>query len=196
MKLSEAQVRMLESKLDRSNVKTRKQAGQVLSYVDGHYVISRLNEVFGHTNWSTRIESLAVAHCGVNSNGNQSVTYVARVVLTVHSGDFFNQTEDVGAGQATNGDAGVAHEQASKTAVTDALKRCARQLGPSLGLALYDKDQNDVVDNEPTIEHGNRVGEKLSKFTSAQLAAYEAKYAPEFSEGHREAVRLEIAKGK
>lgn len=196
MKISDKQTQLLEAKLDRANVRTREQAGQTLSYVDGHYVISRLNEVFGHTAWSTRVVELTVCHSGVNEKGNATVSYLARVELTVHSGDMFNQTEDVGFGHGSDKRPGVAHESAAKEAVTDALKRCARQLGPSFGLALYDKEQKDVEDNEPKIEHGNRAGERLSKFTSAQLAAYDAKYAPEFSEGHREAVRLEIAKGR
>ena len=196
MKLSDKQNELLSAGLDRSNVKTRDQAGQTLSYVDGHYVITRLNDVFGPTSWSTTVEKLDVCHSGVNEKGNHVVSYLARVMLTVHSGDMFNQTEDVGFGHGSDKRPGIAHESAAKEAVTDALKRCARQLGASFGLALYDKEQKDVVDNEPAIEHGGRTGEKLHKFTALQLKAYEAKYSSEFTEGHRVAVQQAIAKGK
>ena len=50
---------------------------------------------------------------------------------------------DVGVGiSATDKPEGV--ETALKAAYTDALKRCARTLGPSFGLALYEKERTTV----------------------------------------------------
>jgi recombination DNA repair RAD52 pathway protein len=44
---------------------------------------------------------------------------------------------------------GKAHELAVKEAVTDGIKRCAKNLGMSMGLALYDKTQENVEDAAP-----------------------------------------------
>jgi recombination DNA repair RAD52 pathway protein len=45
-------------------------------------------------------------------------------------------------------DCGLAHESASKEAVTDALKRTLRTFGNPFGLALYDKSRENVGDPE------------------------------------------------
>jgi hypothetical protein len=56
---------------------------------------------------------------------------------------------DYGYGDGTDKtNPGKAHELAIKEAVTDGLKRCAKNLGPVMGLALYDKDQTDVKEAE------------------------------------------------
>jgi recombination DNA repair RAD52 pathway protein len=58
---------------------------------------------------------------------------------------------DVGYGDGSDKtNPGKAHELAAKEAVTDALKRCAKNLGMSMGLALYDKTQENVDEGSGT----------------------------------------------
>lgn len=130
--LSEQQKVQLSQDLPRSVVKTRSQAGQTLSYVPGDYVITRLNEVFGHDGWSVEYGALTMLP------GERPVVYVPATLRAAGV-----TRGDVGVGLAAK-NSGDAIETALKAAYTDGLKRCARTLGPSLGLALYDKDQSDV----------------------------------------------------
>lgn len=130
--LSEEGRAKLKQDLPRGEVKTRSQANQTLSYVDGRYVIERLNEVFGHDGWSVEYGIPIVIQ------GDRPVIYVQVTLraMGVTRGD-------VGVGLAAK-NAGDALETAIKAAFTDGLKRAARTLGASVGLALYDKNQNDV----------------------------------------------------
>lgn len=130
--LSEEGRAKLKQDLPRGEVKTRSQANQTLSYVDGRYVIERLNEVFGHDGWSVEYGIPIVIQ------GDRPVIYVQVTLraMGVTRGD-------VGVGLAAK-NAGDALETAIKAAFTDGLKRAARTLGASFGLALYDKEQTDV----------------------------------------------------
>lgn len=146
--------------LPREAVSQRSQGGATLSYVDQHYVIHRLCEVFGPSGFETQTLEL-VPVCEPYQTKTSSgkdvwrVGYRATVRLTVHlyAGDFVGSApvhteihkEGSGAGQGIDKDLILAHESALKEAETDALKRAARLLGTSLGLALYDKKQTDVV---------------------------------------------------
>ena len=71
--------------------------------------------------------------------------YIARVRLEVPIlGCIFS---DVGYGDGSDAkNAGKAHELAAKESVTDGLKRAAKNLGMSMGLALYSKEQENVED--------------------------------------------------
>lgn len=130
--LTEEQKRMLAQDLPRDVVKTRSQAGQTLSYVDGAYVIRRLNEVFGHDGWTFDTGALTIIP------GDRPVVHIPGTLRAAGV-----SRSDVGVGLAAK-NSGDAMETAIKAACTDALKRCARTFGANLGLALYDKEQLDV----------------------------------------------------
>lgn len=130
--LNDNQRQMLGQDLDRSVVKTRKQAGQTLSYVGGDYIITRLNDVFGFDGWSVDYGAPVVRE------GDRPVVYVA---VTLRAAGV--SRSDVGVGLAAT-NSGDAFETAIKAAYTDGLKRAARTLGNTLGLALYDKAQEAV----------------------------------------------------
>jgi DNA repair and recombination protein RAD52 len=153
--------RLCAEPLDRANVKERRQAGSVLSYVDGYYVKRRLSEVFGVAGWSSSVTVLAQegpAYEAKSRSGNvtQRVAYRCEVALTVRGrtggvgGDPVRVLEvtktDVGTGLGSAADLNEAREKAMKEAATDALKRAAALLGDSFGLALYDKAQANVED--------------------------------------------------
>lgn len=140
----------LNAPLPSSVVRERAEQGITLSYVDGHYVMSKLNEVFGNDGWAYDICELKVVEEGVDEKQRAYCTYEAVVRLTLRfSDDTELEKVDVGYGHGVNKRLGKAKESAGKEAVTDALKRAARSLGPSMGLALYDAQKRDVVDDAP-----------------------------------------------
>lgn len=140
-----------DAKIPESAIETRSQAGVTLSYLTGWYVIDRLNQVFGHGNWS--YDSTLTKVWEGEVNGSYCVSYMAAIRLTVlfpskeapryASGTVYY--EDVGYGDGSNkSNPGKAHELAIKEAVTDGIKRCAKNLGMSFGLALYRGDDEFI----------------------------------------------------
>lgn len=146
----QAKYELLDEAIPSSAVRQRDSGtGFKLSYLEGHYVIDRLNKIFGNANWSYELKDLRCVHQGQDSYDRYIVSYLATVRLTVKAqhGRFPDTCiyEDVGFGNGLDKkDPGKCHELATKEAVTDALKRCAKNLGQSMGLALYDKEQTNV----------------------------------------------------
>lgn len=143
--IAEEKQAMLMAKLPASAVSSRQGGGgQMLDYVDGHYVYQTLCDVFGPGGWGYQIIQLdqVIGEMRQGRNGERFHTsWLARLQLTVDGG---MPIQDVGYGSGIDRDPGSAIEKASKEAVTDAVKRCARALGPRMGLALYDKQRADV----------------------------------------------------
>lgn len=144
--ITEHQRRQLSEDLPRDVVRTRDQAGQRLSYVDGWYAVSRANEVFGPDGWSYAVREVREVYRGTkpgkDTDENTVIVYEALVAVTALG----ITREDVGIGQCDASLKALAQgiEKARKESVTDGLKRALRTFGPSFGLALYDKDQRDV----------------------------------------------------
>ena len=141
----------LDEKIPRSAVSERDGGGgRRLSYLEGHYVIDRLNKVFGNLGWSHSIHDVRQV-VNTTSKG-EFPAYLVRVHLSIHSlgvgGIHDKYSEAYGYGADKSGQ--NAHELAIKEAVTDAIKVAAKNLGMSMGLALYSKDQENVDDDEPT----------------------------------------------
>ena len=124
--LTDAQKQKLIDPLPRDMVKKHPSNGS--DYVDGHYIVSRLNEVFGPDGWADEYGDL------VERVGGARPVYSVPCTLT--AGGCVRR--NVGVGVAAN-DKADAIETAIKAAYTDALKRCAYKLGDSFGLALYEK---------------------------------------------------------
>lgn len=144
--------KQLDEKIPRSVIAKRDSgAGKKLDYLEGWYVIARLNEVLGQGNWDYKINNLQLVHTG-ETNGKHTVHYIATVLLSAMVGGRYVQFSDVGYGDGSDKyNIGKAYELATKEAVTDAVKRCAKNLGMSLGLALYQKSQEHVDDEEETV---------------------------------------------
>ncbi len=143
--LSEDTKVKLAADLPRDVVKTRSQAGQSLSYVSSDYVIRRLNEVFGPTGWTFLADPPREVYRGTRQGkSGENIVIVFEVRGTLRGEGF--ERVDVGVGQCDSGANAVAQgiEKALKEATTDALKRCARTLGNSFGLALYDKSGEGI----------------------------------------------------
>lgn len=144
MKTYEQITSELDAKIPRDAVSLRESGfGKKLSYLEGHYVINRLNQVLGQGNWGYEIKSLNLVH-----STEETVHYISQISFYAILGDRAPlQFTDVGYGDGKDrNNIGKAHELATKEAVTDGLKRCAKNLGMSMGLALYNKEQTDVED--------------------------------------------------
>jgi len=146
MNFSGAQKTMLAEKLCTNKVKTRDQGGRKVSYIEGWHAIAEANRIFGFDAWSREtVELRCVAErerkIGRDNNPGWGVSYIAKVRVTV--GDLVR--EGCGTGHGIDRDLGQAHESALKEAETDAMKRALMTFGNPFGLALYDKEQNNVA---------------------------------------------------
>ena len=124
--LDEAAKQALAAPLDLNNVKQRKGAGgRKLDYISGEHAIAEANRIFGFDGWSCETVHM---EC-VKEN---PPTYIARV--RVRAGGVTRE--------GWGGDNGNDHENAVKSAETDAIKRALRTFGNQFGLPLYDKEEN------------------------------------------------------
>lgn len=172
---SEQQNAELGKPLNRSHVKTRTQAGRQLSYVEGWHAIAEANRVFGFDGWTREtVEIKCVSEkereIGQSKAAGYGVSYIARVRVTVKG----VIREGVGAGHGIDRDLGQAHESAIKESETDAMKRALMTFGNIFGLALYDKDQENVTNDAPQTngsERTNAVPDGILKEPAATEAA-------------------------
>lgn len=143
------QLSELSAPLNKSNVKTRDQAGRKLSYVEAWHAIAEANRIFGYDAWDR--ETVDLRQLGdVRMVGDKArVGYSARVRITVRAGDRTIVREGCGFGSGIDKDADQAHESALKEAESDAMKRALMTFGNPFGLALYDKTQANVVEAPP-----------------------------------------------
>ena len=144
--LSNKTIEMCKEKLPAHLISKRTQRGITLDYVEGHSMITRMNEVFGYGNWKMTIIELKQISEEKNSNGNNVIGYMSRVRIEIQNdkNELICSREDVGFGSGIAKMIYDAHEGAGKEAVTDAFKRAVRTFGNSFGLALYDKEKKGV----------------------------------------------------
>jgi DNA repair and recombination protein RAD52 len=156
---SDQQKAELAKPLLTKHVKHRSQSGRSLSYVEGWFVIAEANRVFGFDGWTREtVEIKCVSErerkIGQQGASGWGVTYIAKVRVNV--GGIVR--EGCGTGHGIDRDCGQAHESALKEAETDAMKRALMTFGNIFGLALYDKTQENVSDEEASApESSNRV---------------------------------------
>lgn len=131
--------------------------GKSLSYLETWYVIDRLNQVLGQGNWAYSSEVSLVHNGTITTQYGEaySVHYIARVRLVVSIDGASTEFTDYGYGDGTDkNNPGKAHELAVKEAVSDGLKRVSKNLGRSMGLALYDKTQEFVGYSSTAVDVG------------------------------------------
>jgi hypothetical protein len=140
----------LSEDLDRSIVQTRVQGNTTIPYLTGESVIRLLNDVFEPDGWSSDIQEpqriplvanqvlyytkATIILYGYDNNGR-----VAEVIKTDLGKNLVNLTDT----EDRTFVIGQNNEMSAAGAVTDGLKRCARQLGNVFGLSLYDKSSED-----------------------------------------------------
>ena len=124
--LDEAAKQALAAPLDLNNVKQREGArGRKLDYISGEHAIAEANRIFGFDGWSCETVHMECVK-------EQPITYIARV--RIRAGGVTRE--------GWGGDNGNDHENAVKSAETDAIKRALRTFGNQFGLPLYDKEEN------------------------------------------------------
>ena len=132
-------------------LKHRDQAGKTLTYVEGHYIIETMNNVFGPENWSREFCGGGLRVMSKHEDippGKKNVRYDVTMLCEYRIRVNGQVIEDVGYGSGMSYvDWGASIESAAKEAVTDALKRCCRSLGNALGNCLYNKAWLDANAN-------------------------------------------------
>jgi recombination DNA repair RAD52 pathway protein len=155
--LSSRQQEQLLRDLNPVRVKQRQQAGRNLSYLGQEDVRAHLIRMFGFARWSSDVRATqmlfedqvpATDKKGkplTDENGvavmHWQVGWQSMVRLTVCAPDgtvlaTYTETAIGGSKQPSRSEA---HDMALKTATSDALKRCAINLGDQFGLGLYRK---------------------------------------------------------
>lgn len=140
--LSENQIKALSYNLDDSRVKTIDKAGMSFKYLETYDVINVANTIFNYM-WDYTITRLEEVNREVNQNSNHVITYSAIVKVRIYDNQRnFIEREDTGVGIGTARTIGEAIDNASKSAVSDSLKRSLRSLGAQFGNNLYSKTSN------------------------------------------------------
>ncbi|WP_272922248.1 Rad52/Rad22 family DNA repair protein [Streptomyces sp. SID5770] len=119
------------------------------SHVEAWDVRRWLTRIFGFGGWSDEtLELVCVSEREINP-GRWTVVYRAQTRLTIKTvdGRSLSFWDDAAMGDSRNQPSlGDAHDMAMKTALSQALKRCAVNLGDAFGLSLYnDGSPNAVV---------------------------------------------------
>jgi len=157
----------LKKPLDKRHVKPAP-PGKYGEYVDAYHVISEANRIFGHGGWQYALTRVEMTNCAEDDAGKHHIGYLATVRVDIHG----VSREDVGHGQGHGRSLGDAHDSAAKEAVTDALKRALRTFGSPFGLALYDKQHENVRDiAEDTRTIQQHIGQIENAGTVADLRA-------------------------
>ena len=161
---NQQQLQALMAPLNGNRVSSRSQGGRSLSYLEAWDVKAALIRVFGFANWSAdvvgsqiiRLERDVPAFSGSgntrqrktdadgNPDFNWSATAMVTLCLKIHmTGATYTETAIA---SQTGPDVGEVADFAVKTAESDALKRCAINLGTQFGLSLYNNGGlGDVV---------------------------------------------------
>jgi hypothetical protein len=136
MTFTDAQIRALSRNIPSKAIRSRTISGKELAYVEGWYVLTQANRIFGFDGWNR--ESLET-RCVLSREARGRVTaiYSARVRITVRAGGSIIVRDGHGTGEAYADSAGEAHDRALKAAETDATKRALATFGRAFGLALY-----------------------------------------------------------
>ena len=141
MGFTEKQVRALRRGLNSRHVRTREVNGRELSYIEGWYVISEANRIFGFDGWNREtVETRCVL--ARENRGSFVAVYVAKVRITVHADGAIIVREGHGSGEGRGNSPGEVHDISLKAAETDATKRALATFGRPFGLELYRKDKN------------------------------------------------------
>lgn len=145
---SENQIKALSYNLDESRVKTIDKAGMSFKYLETYDVINVANTIFNYM-WDYTITRLEEVNREVNQNSNHVITYSAIVKVRIYDNQRnYIQRQDTGVGIGTARSIGEAIDNASKSAVSDSLKRTLRSLGAQFGNNLYSKAPNQVQNQQ------------------------------------------------
>lgn len=145
--LSAAQVEQLLKPINPARVSVR----DGMSHLEAYDVRAHLTRIFGFGRWSADLIDLTGLYESVSEDGKRvSVGYRATMRLAVMTpdGTLLATYTEAAAGSATNfpiSKRADAADFAIKTAESQALKRCAINLGDNFGLSLYQKGSREAL---------------------------------------------------
>lgn len=120
-------------------IKERKKGGKIFKYVEGGYVISRLNEIFGTVNWDFQVKREIILDKSVAVYGELTVKgFFNNNVVQITKGQY---------GQKERYDE-ISIGDTLKAAATDALKKCASLFGVALDVYWQDLDAEILKNKE------------------------------------------------
>lgn len=132
--------------INASRIEHRKQAGMNLSYLSQHDVRAHLIRIFGFAGFDLTTVEAKLAFED-NDGGKWNVGYQVTMELIIKNeyGHPVARYSETAVGTSTQGRRGEAHDMAMKTASSDAMKRCAINLGDQFGLSLYDNGATNPI---------------------------------------------------
>ncbi len=175
---NDKQLQVLSYDLDASRIKSRDKAGISFKYIETYDAINVANNIFNY-DWEYHIKQLTQVGEEINNNGNHVITYSAIVTVRIWDVQHKNyiEREDTGVGIGTAKMLGDAIDVASKSSVSDGLKRTLRSLGAQFGNNLYSKtpihtqqqpqqlsSQNQQQYQQPTQQQSNPVQDYSSLY--------------------------------
>lgn len=151
--VSRAQYDTLMRPLNATRIARRSQGGKQLSYLESWDVRAHLIRVFGFGNFDAQVEKAEQMFVRDITVGDQAkpgieVAYLVTFTLTIYTpaGERIATFTETAVGSATGSvNYGDLHDNAVKQGASDALKRCAINLGSQFGLSLYDNGSTQEV---------------------------------------------------
>lgn len=120
-----------------------------MSHLEAYDVRAHLNRVLGFGEWSGDVLSMELLYeepvTLKNGKDGYSVGYRCTYRLTIHATGATYTESATGDGQMPAFKRADAHDFAIKTAESQALKRCAINLGDQFGLSLYNQGSLDAL---------------------------------------------------
>lgn len=139
--LSARQLAALMADLNPARIANRQGQGRSgqLSYLEAWDVKATLTKVFGFGGWSSRLVQGKIEKVmnQEESGGNAKWTVMASATIELHIHQLGAVYSEMAVSSQGNAQVGEAADFAVKTAESDALKRCAINLGTQFGLSLY-----------------------------------------------------------
>ena len=145
--LTKKQHDILLRPLNPTRVENRSVAGIKLSYLAQHDVRAHLIRIFGYGGFDLRTIKSELLFCDKNEKGSYDASWLVTMELVIKDG--YGHTiatySESAVGSNTQGRRAEALDMALKTASSDAMKRCAINLGDQFGLSLYDNGSTDAI---------------------------------------------------
>ena len=148
--LTADQFKALIANLNPKRVASRSQGGSKLSYLEAWDVRASLIRIFGFGGWSADLVDKDVVSIErdvpKSGGGTTAFRVTATVTMRLHIPQLGCTYTEVAASSQAGSVPGDVLDFALKTAASDALKRCAMNLGTQFGLSLYNKGAvEDIV---------------------------------------------------
>lgn len=163
MTLNPVQIERLLAPLNPARVEKKKQGGALLSHLSQQDVRAHLIRMFGYGGFSLTTDEAVVIYEEQKPDGKWMVGYRVTMTLAIRDADGFSvatySESACGEPMGPMASRGDAHDFAVKTASSQAMKRCAINLGDQFGLGLYDKGSTAPIVKATLVGNGEVKGD-------------------------------------